>query len=485
MQRILVVEDEPDLRKVLATLLKRGGYTVDLADSGTAACEKMGSEIYDLVVTDLKLPGADGIEVLRTSKELYPDTPVIIITAYSTDEAAEDARRLGAFNYILKPFDTDKILADVGIALGWKRLGSLMSAMEGRYGFDRIVARSEKMKGIMELVAQVAPTASTVMLTGESGSGKELIARAIHSNSPRRGAAFISINCGALPDELLESELFGHVRGSFTGAVANKKGFFEVADGGTIFLDEIGDTSPAMQIKLLRTLQERSIRRVGGTEEISVDVRVITATNRDLETMVKEKRFRDDLFYRINVIPIKLPALRERKEDIPRLAYFFFDRYKVEMGKRITSISDEAMAALTSYDWPGNIRELQNVIERAVALERSDVIRAASLPLEIRTPQNVPRQMLSELGEAGIDLEMMLEQIREHYMREALGRRGGVQSQAARLLGMTFRSFRYFARKYNVVERGAAVETAVASGAHGGSSGTVGSAGTAPPTRGK
>jgi two-component system response regulator PilR (NtrC family) len=316
------------------------------------------------------------------------------------------------------------------------------------------------MKEIMEVVGQVAGTASTVLVTGESGTGKELIARAIHHNSARRGHPFISINCGALPDELLESELFGHTRGSFTGAVATRKGFFEVADGGTIFLDEIGDTSAAMQIKLLRALQERTIRRVGGTEEIAVDVRVITATNRDLEALVREKRFREDLFYRINVIPLKLPPLRERKEDIPHLAWHFFDRYKTEMGKRLASISDDAMAALTAYEWPGNIRELQNVIERAVALESSDAIRAASLPLEIRVRQSAARALSLELGEEGIDLEAMLEEIRERYMREALSRRGGVQSQAARLLRMSFRSFRYFARKYNMVERSSPAETA-------------------------
>jgi len=460
MQRILVVEDEPDLRKVLSTLLKRGGYTVDLAETGLLGCERLQQEVYDVVITDLRLPGADGLQVLRTSKSLYPDSPVIIITAYSTDEAAEEARRLGAFNYILKPFDTDKILADVEIALGWKRLGSLMSAVEGKYGLDRLVARSARMKEILEVVSQVAATGSTVLVTGESGTGKELIARAIHYNSGRRGHPFISINCGALPDELLESELFGHTRGSFTGAVATKKGFFEVADGGTIFLDEIGDTSPAMQIKLLRALQERTIRRVGGTEEIAVDVRVVTATNRDLEALVREKRFREDLFYRINVIPLKLPPLRERKEDIPHLAYHFFDRYKTEMGKRLTSVSDDAMAALSAYEWPGNIRELQNVIERAVALEVTDVIRAAALPMEIRGRQSVAPSLALELGEEGIDLEAMLEEIRERYMREALARRGGVQSQAARLLRMSFRSFRYFARKYNMVDRSGGTEAA-------------------------
>ncbi|MFQ5700852.1 MAG: sigma-54-dependent transcriptional regulator [Acidobacteriota bacterium] len=462
MQRILVVEDEPGLRKVLHTLIRRNGYAVDLAETGTEGCERLGHEIYDLVITDLRLPGASGIEVLRASKKLYPETPVIIITAYSTDEAAEEARQLGAFNYILKPFDLEKILADIQIGLGWKRLGRIMSSMEGKYGFDRLVARSRTMKEIMEVVAQVAPTCSTVLVTGESGTGKELIARAIHHNSPRKDHPFISINCGALPDELLESELFGHMKGSFTGAIVNKKGFFEEADGGTIFLDEIGDTSPAMQIKLLRALQERVIRRVGGSGEISIDVRLITATNRDLEALVRDKAFREDLYYRINVIPLRLPPLRERKEDIPHLAYHFFDRYRAEMGKKTSSISDEAMEALTAYNWPGNIRELQNVLERAVALEESEAIRADSLPMELSNRSNIARQIVADLTEEGIDLEGMLEQIREHYMREALGRRGGVQSQAARLLGMSFRSFRYFAKKYRMVGCHAAAEAAAA-----------------------
>ncbi|HXI01716.1 MAG TPA: sigma-54 dependent transcriptional regulator [Candidatus Saccharimonadales bacterium] len=456
MDRILVVEDEMDLRKVLASLLKREGYSVDLAESGSAAIDMLGREVYDLVITDVRLPGASGIEVLRASKDLYPDSPVIVITAFASDETAEDARRLGAFNFITKPFDNEKIVADVGIALGWGRLSSLMASMTGRFRFDQLVARSEKMKTIMETVARIAPTTSTVLLTGESGTGKELIARSIHHNSQRADRSFVSINCGALPDELLESELFGHTRGSFTGAVASKKGFFEVADGGTIFLDENGDTSPAMQIKLLRALQEKVIRRVGGTDEIGVDVRVVAATNQDLETLVREKRFREDLYYRINVIPIKLPPLRERREDIPHLAFHFFDRYKMEMGKKVSGISNEAMAVLEAYSWPGNIRELQNVIERAVALESSDTVRAESLPLEIRGAQGDGRGGILaslDLGDEGIDLEALLEEIREHFMKAALDRKRGVQIQAARLLGMTFRSFRYFAKKYGLVAR--------------------------------
>jgi two-component system response regulator PilR (NtrC family) len=456
VQRILVVEDEADLRRVLASLLKREGYKVDLAESGSSAIEMLGREVYDLIITDVRLPGATGIDVLGKAKEILPDAPVIVITAFASDETAEEARKLGAFNFITKPFDNEKIVADVGIALGWGRLSSTMASLTGKYRFDQLVARSEKMKTIMETVAQIAPTTSTVMLTGESGTGKELIARAIHHNSLRANRAFVSINCGALPDDLLESELFGHTKGSFTGAVASKKGFFEVADGGTIFLDEIGDTSPAMQIKLLRALQEKVIRRVGGTEEIAVDVRVVAATNADLELMVKEKRFREDLFYRINVIPIKLPPLRDRREDIPHLAFHFFDRYKQEMGKKLTGVSDEAMEALAAYSWPGNIRELQNAMERAVALESEDVVRFESIPMEIRAAGAEGRNDLLtslELHDEGINLESLLEEVREHFMREALRRRKGVQIQAARLLGMTFRSFRYFAKKYNLVSR--------------------------------
>jgi len=455
VQRILVVEDEPDLRKVLVSLLKREGYRVDAAENGTRAVEMLGKEIYDLVITDVRLPGASGIDVLRAARENVPDIPVIVVTAFASDETAEQARKLGAFNFITKPFDNDKIVADVAIALGWRRLWSMMASLAGKYRFDQLIARSEKMKTIMETVAQVAPTTSTVLLTGESGTGKELIARAIHYNSPRRDGAFVSINCGALPDELLESELFGHTKGSFTGAIASKKGFFEVADGGTIFLDEIGDTSPAMQIKLLRSLQEKTIRRVGGSEEIAVDVRVVTATNQDLESMVREKRFREDLYYRINVIPIKLPPLRDRPEDIPHLAFHFFDRYKQEMGKKVSGISDDAMAILGAYHWPGNIRELQNVIERAVALESSDVVKAESLPLEIRAGRSAAQENILglDLKDEGIDLETLLEEVRGHYMREALRKRGGVQIQAARLLGMSFRSFRYFAKKYGLVAR--------------------------------
>jgi two-component system response regulator PilR (NtrC family) len=310
------------------------------------------------------------------------------------------------------------------------------------------------MQVIFELIERVAATGSTIMVSGESGTGKELVAKAVHYHSGRRENPFVSINCGALPDELLESELFGHMKGSFTGATANKKGLFEVASGGTIFLDEIGETSAAMQIKLLRVLQERKIRRVGGTEEIDVDVRVITATNQDLEVMVREKKFREDLYYRINVIAIRMPALREKPEDLPALADHFLEKYRRSVGKPIAGgISKRALECLESYDWPGNVRQLENVIERAVALERSDQIQPESLPAEVRRGAIDGEQVDITLPEGGIDLEQHLEGLRRRFMQEAMNRSGHVQTRAAELLGMTFRSFRYFAKKYDMNSR--------------------------------
>jgi len=321
------------------------------------------------------------------------------------------------------------------------------------------------MRAIFELIERVAGTNSTIMISGESGTGKELIARAVHYNSNRRERPFVSINCGALPDELLESELFGHMKGSFTGATANKKGLFEVADGGTIFLDEIGETSAAMQIKLLRVLQERTIRRVGGTDEIAVDVRVITATNQDLATMVQEKRFREDLYYRINVIAIRMPALREKPEDIPALAEHFLGKYRKIVGKPIPGgFSKAALECLENYSWPGNVRQLENVVERAVALESGEAIALESLPGEVRSGK-VDREALGvALPDSGIDLEQYLEDLRRRYMLEAMERSSGVQTRAAELLGMTFRSFRYFAKKYDLTGRDSAGEAGTDAG---------------------
>jgi two-component system response regulator PilR (NtrC family) len=330
---------------------------------------------------------------------------------------------------------------------------ALKRELKEKLRFDEMVGDSPRMREVLDLIAKIAPTNSTVLISGESGTGKELVARAIHAGSPCKDRPFVSINCGALPDELLESELFGHTRGSFTGAVTAKKGLFEVADGGTIFLDEIGDTTPAMQIKLLRVLQERRIRRVGGTDEIEVNVRVLAATNQDLEQMVRQKRFREDLYYRINVIQIHMPALREKPEDIPKLSLHFLVKYGRIMGKKVTRISEEAMQGLMEHDWPGNVRELENVIERAVALEASDAITVDSLSREVRSGARPAQEFPIVLSDGGIDLERQLEHLREHYMEEALRRAQGIQTRAAEILGMSFRSFRYFAKKYRLTDR--------------------------------
>jgi two-component system response regulator PilR (NtrC family) len=468
--RILVVEDEQSLRDLMGLMLRNEGYRVDTAESGVRAKERLDrNEAFDLVISDISMPGMSGLELLRHFRRTSPDTAVILMTAYGTKETAIEALNDGATYYVEKPFDLDEIKVVVRKTLEQMRIASenadlrvqnkdLREQLRGKYSFDGLVGRSSKMRAIFQLVERIAGTGSTIMISGESGTGKELIARAIHYNSGRGEQAFVSINCGALPDELLESELFGHMRGSFTGATANKKGLFEVANGGTIFLDEIGETSAAMQIKLLRVLQERKIRRVGGTEEISVDVRVITATNQDLDQMVREKRFREDLFYRINVIPIRMPALREKPEDIRPLAEHFLAKYSALMGKSTRGISEAALESLEAYRWPGNVRELENVVERAVALESTDVIQADSLPREVRLGRGNRRgDVAVALPEAGIELDRHIEDIRARFMMEALDRCGGVQTRAAEMLGMTFRSFRYFAKKYGLTGRDATV----------------------------
>jgi len=467
--RILVVEDEQSMRDLMALMLRKEGYRVETAESGVRAKERLDrGEVFDLVISDISMPGMTGLELLRHFRHSSPDSAVVLMTAYGSKETAIEALNEGATYYVEKPFDLDEIKVVVRKTLEQRRLASenadlrvqnrdLKAQLQGTYSFEGLVGKSAKMRAIFQLVERIAGTGSTIMISGESGTGKELIARAIHYNSGRGEQPFVSINCGALPDDLLESELFGHMRGSFTGATATKKGLFEVANGGTIFLDEIGETSTAMQIKLLRVLQERKIRRVGGTEEIPVDVRVITATNQDLEQRVREKKFREDLFYRINVIPIRMPALREKPEDIRPLAEHFLAKYSGLMGKSARAISEPALEHLESYHWPGNVRELENVVERAVALESSDVIHPGSLPREVRLGKSHRGgEVAVVLPEAGLDLERHIEDLRRRYMMEAMERTGGVQTHAAEMLGMTFRSFRYFAKKYSLTGRDAA-----------------------------
>jgi two-component system response regulator PilR (NtrC family) len=456
LDRILIVDDEKGMRDLLSIMLRGEGYRVDQADSATRAREMISRASYDLVISDIAMPDGSGVDVLRAAKEAQPDAIVILITAYASTETAIEALKLGAYDYIIKPFDVEEMRIVLKNALERRQLERentlLKRELKEHARFDDLVGQGPAMEEVRAMIERIAPTHSTVLVYGESGTGKELAARAIHRRSPRRAKQFVSINCGALPDELLESELFGHVKGSFTGAVAAKKGLFEVADGGTIFLDEIGDTSPAMQIKLLRVLQEREIRRVGGTESMEVDVRIIAATNQDLEQLVREKRFREDLFYRINVIAIKMPPLREKREDIPTLAGHFLAKYAKMMGKKIREISPEAMRALMDYGWPGNVRELENVLERAVALETSDRILPASFSRDVTARGGSAPGFPAVLTEEGIDLETQLERLRERFMNEALSRTNGVQTRAAELLGMTFRSFRYFAKKYNLTQ---------------------------------
>src|SRR5687767_7915216 len=387
--RILVADDERSMRELLAIVLKREGYEVILADSGRAAVDVLERETVDLLISDIKMPDLSGVEVLRAAKQIDKDILGIMITAFASTDTAVEAMRLGACDYLSKPFDVDllkmKVREKVENRLLREENVLLKRTLGLSHQFANIIGRSEAMLDVFKMIETVARTNSTILLTGESGTGKGLVAQAIHFHSLRREKPMVSLNCGAMPENLLESELFGHMRGAFTGADANKKGLLEVAEKGTIFLDEIGEMSAVMQVKLLRVLQERRFRRVGGLEELTADIRVIAATNQDLSKAVAEGRFREDLFYRINVIPIALPPLRERREDIPLLAEHFLAKYGEQMEKEITGVSREAMDLLLAHDWPGNIRELENAIERAVALERTPAILPDSLPRAIRS----------------------------------------------------------------------------------------------------
>jgi two-component system response regulator PilR (NtrC family) len=447
--RILVVDDEPSMREMLAIMLFKEGFEVLVAESRAAAAKVFAQGTVDMVITDVKLPDGDGIEILRHVKAASPQTVVIVMTAFGSTETAVAALKLGAHDYLVKPFDVEELKIVVRGALESQHLKEenlrLRAELDAQHGIERIVATSKPMAAVVAMVRSVAPTGSTVLITGESGSGKELVAQAIHSLSPRRGAPFVSINCGALPESLLESEMFGHMRGAFTDAHQNKKGLFEVAHRGTLFLDEVGEMPPSMQVKLLRALQERTIRRVGGTEEIEVDVRVIAATNRRLEDLVQEKRLREDLFYRLNVIPIRLPPLRDRREDIPILAQLFLEGFGREADRRVTKISGDAMKRLVHHSWPGNVRELENVIERAVALETTDTIMPERLPDPLAPPAD--QGAAPQLG-AGFTLDGHLNRIEKQLVEDALEKTAGDRAQACELLGITPRSLRYLIRKH-------------------------------------
>jgi two-component system, NtrC family, response regulator PilR len=452
---LLIVDDEASLRDFLSIVFEEEGWAVETAASiaeGQAAIQRQEP---DLVLCDLMLPDGSGIDLIREARAISPSTAFLMITAHTSTRTAVEALKAGAVDYIAKPFDIEELKIIVRKAVERKELEDenihLRTALEERFTFANIIGKSAKMQEIFSIVQRIAGTMSTVVISGESGTGKELIARAIHYNSARRGK-FVSINCGALPENLLESELFGHERGAFTGAIREKRGLFQEADRGTIFLDEIGETSPAMQIKLLRVLQDRVVRKVGSNVETLVDVRVIAATNRDLAESIREGTFREDLFYRINVIPITLPPLRHRREDIPVLVDHFIEKFCTSMGMPRKRISSDAMRSIEKYHWPGNVRELENVIERMIALEPSEVLTTKSLPEHVLIGGRIPDATF-ELPQDGISLQEHLEAIGKIFMLKALDRAGGVQTQAAELLRMSFRSFRYYAKKYELIPR--------------------------------
>jgi two-component system response regulator PilR (NtrC family) len=453
--RILVVDDERSMRELLQIVLRREGHQVRLAEDGQAAVAELEREPVDVLISDIKMPGMTGVDVLREAKRIDPDIVGIMVTAYASTDTAVEALRLGAYDYLTKPFDVEELKAKVRNALERRTLRQenvlLKRALRSSSAFSNIIGRSRAMQAVFDLVETVAPTNSTILVTGESGTGKELVARAVHTNSLRRDQAFVALNCAALPETLLESELFGHMRGAFTGAATTKKGLLEAAERGTVFLDEISEMSTMMQVKLLRVLQERKFRRVGGTEEIDADIRIIAATNRDLAKAVSDGAFREDLYYRINVIPIHLPPLRERREDITPLAEHFVAKYRELMGKPVTGLTPEALRWLESADWPGNVRQLENVIERAVALERGPLIQLGSLPSE-QAPMAPGRGAAAAgdaaLPESGLDLPRHLESQERELVSQALRQSGGRHDRAAKLLAISPRQFRYLLDKY-------------------------------------
>jgi two-component system response regulator PilR (NtrC family) len=454
--RILVVDDEESIREFLDIMLRKEGYDVTTAEDGEKAIELLRKRSFDMVISDLQMPKVTGIELLKFSKENFPGTLFMLITAFGTTESAVEAMKGGAYDYITKPFKIDEVRINIANALRSHNLEvenrTLKKELQREYSFQNLVGNSETMHRIYDLIQRVSQSPTNVLITGESGTGKEMVAKAIHYNGPLKDKPFVTVNCGAIPESLMESEMFGHKKGSFTGAIADKIGMFEVADGGSLFLDEVGELPLSIQVKLLRAIQERVIRKVGATEDQKVEVRIIAATNRNLEQMVKEGGFREDLYYRLNVIQIRTPPLRERRDDVPTLAAHFLKKYADRMAKAILSISEDAMELLKKYDYPGNVRELENIIERTVALESGSTILPESLPPFVNTPTG--RKLASsheiEITDDGVDLEKIIGQIEKELIIKAVHRANGVKKNAAKLLGITFRSMRYRVDKYGL-----------------------------------
>ncbi|MBZ0274226.1 sigma-54 dependent transcriptional regulator [bacterium] len=452
--RLLVVDDELSMREFLQILFVKEGFDVVAAESGIAAVKKLADESFDVVLTDLKMPGMSGIEVLRSAKERNPDVAVIMITAYASPESVNEALDLGATDYVNKPFRVDDLKHVVSGALNKQQLVRenirLKAELGSRYGYANIFGAHQSMREVYEMIKRVSTTRSNILILGETGTGKELVAKAIHFNSPRSPEPFVVVNCGAIPETLWESELFGHKRGSFTGAIADKRGLFQSAHKGTLFLDEVGEMPGPIQVKLLRAIQERTVMPVGAMAPEAVDVRIIAATNRVLEKEVEQGQFRQDLYYRLNVIAINIPPLRDRASDIPMLANYFLEKFATESGKDVRKISEEAMSILKVYDYPGNVRELENIMERAVTLTRTNIILPDYLPPRIRAHSasgGGASANLLNVPPDGLDLDARLADIERLLLTQALEHAGGVKTRAAQMLRVTFRSLRYRLQK--------------------------------------
>jgi two-component system response regulator AtoC len=453
-KKILIVEDEENFRHMLFVILKKENYDVETASNGEEGLKKIALSPFDQILCDIRMPQMDGMEFLKEAQKRGVDTTIIMMSAYGTIDTAIEAMKLGAYDYISKPFKPDEVILTLKKAEERERLRKenelLRKEVQKEYGFKNIVSKNEKMLNIFEVIKKVAPYKSTILITGESGTGKELIARALHYNSDRSQYPFIPINCGAIPENLLESELFGHVKGAFTDAIRTKKGLFEEADGGTLFLDEIGELPTQLQVKLLRVLQDGEIRKVGESKSIQIDVRIITATVKDLIKEVNEGRFREDLFYRLNVLPIHIPPLRERKEDIPLLIHHFINKYSNSMNKNIAGITSKALDSLMNYKWYGNVRELENTIERAIVLTDQENIELENLPFEI---QNFKEQsQIAPLAEEDYSIKKASKILEMNLIKKALNKTKGNHTHAARLLELSHRALLYKIKEYGIVE---------------------------------
>ena len=454
MVKILVVDDDQGLRDFLKIMLSREGYQVSTAAEGKEALRLCQKQKYDLVITDLKMPKVGGLELLRAIKEVSPETMVIVITAFASGETALVAMKEGAYDYLEKNFTVDELKATVRDALSKKGVKAddveFIKKVENAFSFGRMIGSSKGMLQVYQLINKVADTPANVLILGESGTGKELVARAVHENSSRRDEPFVVINCGGIPETLLESELFGYMKGSFSGAYTDKAGLFEVARKGTIFLDEIGELSPFLQVKLLRVVQEKTIRRIGGVEDFKVDVRILSATNRNLEEKVEKGEFREDLFYRLNVIPVRVPPLRERRDDIPLLIDYFIKKYSRELGKEVKKISVYALELLMDYPFPGNVRELENIIERSVALEATNLILPENLIIHQEGITGGDLMAEVEIPEDGINLSEEVNKYETMLIRKALEKARGSKTKAAKYLNENFDSLRYKIKKLGI-----------------------------------